>query len=258
MFLGGASWVQALVGAGRLIADGGYGDDGRMMYVGCALHRTGAGAFAASLGPRPADQSVTKVADQFLTTGVIGGLRFLATHARDRAAAGGSASLRATIVPITEDRPAQLSQINSSFQDRLGLRSTTSAPVAEAVADLDELAEGGSAHLSAAYALSTGLTQEFGHPEVQQLTHEGKLRLQYWHPGVRSQFGSLRHGLRCLAGYRARAPVADHHRSRDVCGDSHAPPSRRHGRKRPWAEERSHPPTHRSRTAPVCRGRTPI
>jgi hypothetical protein len=54
------------------------------------------------------------------------------------------------------------------------------------VADLDELADGGAALPAAAHALSTGPVQKFGHPEAQQLTQDGKLRLRYWAPRVRS------------------------------------------------------------------------
>jgi hypothetical protein len=186
MLIDGASWAQASVGAGRLNAHGGHGDDGRMKYIGCALHRTGAGAFAASVGLRREDQPVTEVVDQYLIAALISGLRFLASHARDRAAAGGSVSLRATIVPLDQDRPAQLSQISGGFHDRLGRQSITTEPVATAVADLDELAGNDAALLAAAHALSTRLVQEFGHPEALQLTQDGKLHLRYWAPRVRS------------------------------------------------------------------------
>ncbi|MFD9535401.1 hypothetical protein [Streptomyces sp. NPDC060010] len=43
-----------------------------------------------------------------LVVDIWSGLRYLARHARDRAAAGGTATVRATIVPITDDLPAEL------------------------------------------------------------------------------------------------------------------------------------------------------
>jgi hypothetical protein len=178
----GSTWKRTSVAAGRLIADGGYGTaDSRMSWLGCALHRTGAGSFAAAVENRGDGQEIAKVSDERLVSAVMSGLRFLARHARDRAAAAGSASLRATITPVTEQVPTCLiHDRHFGAEQHVGTTAIRTPPLATALADVDDLAEGGASLLAATHSLVSGLMQEFGHPEALQTTPDGDLRVRYW------------------------------------------------------------------------------
>ncbi|CAM5658164.1 MULTISPECIES: hypothetical protein [Streptomyces] len=109
------------------------------------------------------------------------GLRFLARHARDRAASGGNAAVRATLWPVTEETPAILVQ-NRSFGGSLG-HQIIKPPVATGAFDLDDLAEDGAPLVAATSALTTGLIQHFGYPETLQTTSDGTIRIRYWNQG---------------------------------------------------------------------------
>jgi hypothetical protein len=111
---------------------------------------------------------------------VAGGLRLLARHARDRAAAGGMATVRATVWPIDTDHPARLFH-NSGFGEGLGRQHLQHAPTSDGVFDIDDLATDGQPLLAATHALASRLFQEFGQPEALQLTAAGEIRTRYWH-----------------------------------------------------------------------------
>lgn len=184
LLLGGLHWLRASVGPQRLIADGSTRSGAHVDYVACSLHRSGAGSFAAFVADIRSDGAA--VNDEALVHAVISGLRIVAVHARERCAAGGTASLRATVLPADHRAPIRLSQRRfMGFEDRVGTLDVLSAPVATSVADLDELACDNSQLLAAAHRLTTGLMQTFGHPEAAQITPDGALRINYW--GLESQ-----------------------------------------------------------------------
>jgi hypothetical protein len=127
------------------------------------------------------DATASHLDDEDVVNMVWSGLRFLARHARDRAAVGGSAPARATVWPVSEQLPARL--VHHRFhgvEEALGQHMLTSPPVAVGVFDIDDLAEDGPPLVSATYALATGVFQEFGHPEALQMTSGGAIRIQYW------------------------------------------------------------------------------
>jgi len=107
-------------------------------------------------------------------------LRFLALHARDRAAAGGLARLRVTSSQSNWIPANLVHRRNNGLMHGLGAHPVRQAPVADAVADIDELAAEGRSLLAVTYRLATGLFQEFGRAEALQLTADGNLRPRYW------------------------------------------------------------------------------
>jgi len=152
-----------------------------MKWLGCELHETGAGSFAAAVDDRRDDAEHIRINDEEVVNTVMSGMRYLARHARDRAAAGGSATVRATLFPVTEALPAELVHDRQyGMTGPLGRQHLTTAPVATGVYNVDDLAEDGPALLSATYFLATGLFQAFGQPEALQVTAAGALRTQYW------------------------------------------------------------------------------
>src|SRR5260221_9732321 len=95
------------------------------------------------------------------------GLLLLAKHARDRAAAGGNALIRAHIFPISAERPTGLGDTrNHGFLNPLGDRLLTVQPLAaEAAAELD-LAQPGPAFAAAGALLVNEIGQAFGVAEM--------------------------------------------------------------------------------------------
>ena len=177
----GLSWHRVSVGRRRLVADG-ILNSGRSKWLACELHESGAGSFAAAVVDRRRDNATASHADDEDVVNVVwSGLRLLARHARDRAAAGGGASARVTVWPVSEQLPARL--VHHRFhgiEEALGQHTLTSPPVSEGVFDIDDLAEDGPPLVSATYALTNGVFQEFGHREVLQMTSRGAIRIKYW------------------------------------------------------------------------------
>lgn len=182
----GITFQNTSVGSRRLIAHGN-SNAATATYLACELHQSGAGAFAAFIDHRRTEQMgapstpISRIGDEDLVVGVLSGLRFLARHARDRAASGGNAAVRATLWPVTEETPAILVQ-NRSFGGSLG-HQIIKPPVATGTFDLDDLAEDGAPLVAATSALTTGLIQHFGYPETLQTTSDGTIRIRYWEQG---------------------------------------------------------------------------
>ncbi|MFI6547153.1 helix-turn-helix domain-containing protein [Streptomyces prunicolor] len=181
----GIYFQKALVGSRRLVAHGG-ATPAAAAYLACELHQSGAGAFAVLVDlparqDRPA-QALSLVDDEDLVLGIWSGLRFLARHARDRAAAGGHAAVRASIWPVSHGNPADLVQLRGlgGSPTSLGRQHVATQPVATGTFDLDDLAEDGTSLVAATSALTAGLTQYFGFPETPQITSDGTIRTRYW------------------------------------------------------------------------------
>ena len=113
---------------------------------------------------------------------IMSGLLQLATHARDRAAAGGNALVRAQVFPVSPMRPAGLGQnrFHGFADSRGGPAWITQPPVAETAAALDDLAHPCPELITASALLADEIGQAFGVPEMGQLSREGKVRRRYW------------------------------------------------------------------------------
>ncbi|MFI0449785.1 hypothetical protein [Actinomadura sp. 6N118] len=133
---------------------------------------------------RRQDSAESDINDEHVVNGLWSGLRFLARHARDRAATGGTATVRATIQPASPDKPAALCHYRGWGEgDRLGDQVLAEPPESTGVFDVDELAEDGPGLIAAASELATGLVQPFGRPEIIQLSRAGQIRIRYWKHG---------------------------------------------------------------------------
>jgi hypothetical protein len=182
----GVSFQHVLVGSRRLIAHGGPSPVAGATYLACEPHQSGAGVFAAIAdNRRPPEDAATsafsRIRDEDLVLDVWSGLRFLARHARDRAAAGGHATVRVSLWPVTDRIPAVLVQDRGfGFEERLGRQEVTTEPVTTGAFDIDDLAEDGPPLVAATSYLVTGLIQHFGFPETLQMTSDGTIRTRYW------------------------------------------------------------------------------
>lgn len=185
-------WRRVSIGRRRLLADGAMDSGRAARWLSADLHEDGAGVFASHVlspvSPAAAgstgEPEVRRVLDDSVVNGILSGLRFLARHARDRAAAGGNALIRSQLYPLS-GQPLSLAQYRRGFIDSLGTRTIAeAAPPAERVAPLESLACDGPDLVSAAYLLATDLFQGFGAAEAAQLTREGAVRLPYWDPQV--------------------------------------------------------------------------
>lgn len=183
----GVSVRYTTVGSRRLIAHGG-SEPAKAKWIACELHQNGAGAFAAIAAnrtdlapPGQVDENsiASRIEDEDLVLDIWSGLRFLARHARDRSAAGGTATVRVTIEPVTPDLPAELRHPRG-FGGTLGSHQLTEPPQVTSVFDIDDLAEDGPALAAATSVLAAGLIQHFGYPETLQMTTEGVIRTKYW------------------------------------------------------------------------------
>jgi len=179
----GIRWQRVGVRRGRLVADGSRDHALKMELLGCELYESGSGVFAVVVDFIKDTGTCFDIEDEVVVNAVASGLRFLARHARDRAAAGGQASIRATIWPMRPGESARVYQ-NRSGGSYVG-RPVNIRPVADATVDLDDLADGGQPLLAATHILGTRLLQDFGVPEVAQLTSDGEIRRVYWQSGWR-------------------------------------------------------------------------
>lgn len=176
------------VGSRRLIAHGG-SEPAKAKWIACELHQSGAGSFAAIAANRTdlarqgqVDENTTasRIEDEDLVLDIWSGLRLLARHARDRSAAGGTATVRVTIAPVTSSLPAELRHPRGFGGGTLGSHQVTEPPQATSVFDIDDLAEDGPGLIAATSALAAGLIQHFGYPETLQMTTDGAIRTKYW------------------------------------------------------------------------------
>lgn len=172
----GLNWERTGVAAGRLTAFSGHEFK---PVLATQLHQDGAGTYAVALAedpPRP-----VQLLDEDVVESLLSGLRWLGRHSRDRAATGGSATVRVTLWPLDE-RPVELVQDRRiGTSERVpGTRVLHQSPLAEGVFELDDLADDGPGLVGAAHRVATAIFQGFGLPEVPQTTPEGELREQYW------------------------------------------------------------------------------
>jgi hypothetical protein len=188
--LTGARFNRASVGRRRLLADDAV-EGPLAKRLSLELHTDGSGVFGMSVpnlarlrqvSPQGDEPSVRWIQDESLVIAVMSGLLLLARDARDQAAAGGDALTRAQIFPISEKQPTGLAQTRFyGFLDPLGDRVLTMPPPpAEATAELDDLAQPGRKLAATTALLADDIAQEFGVPEMAQLSRDGQLRRRYW------------------------------------------------------------------------------
>jgi len=183
--------LRASVGRRRLLADGTRDDSPLAKWISFELHSDGSGFFGLcvrDLAQRPLGQPPGEeqprpqlLQDEGIVFAIMSGLLQLAMHARDRAAAGGNALIRAQVFPVCPMRPAGLGQIRfHGFVDSRGPAWITQPPVAETAAALDDLARPCPELITASALLADEIGQAFGVPEMGQLSREGKVRHRYW------------------------------------------------------------------------------
>lgn len=194
----GPSICRARVGRRRLLADGTLDSSPLAKWVSLELQTDGSGVYGVrvrnlnerlrqGLPPDEAEEQSQLVSDEWIAMGVVSGLLHLARHARDRAAAGGTALVRAQIVPISLDRPTAIGHSRTFTESRSTHPLTVAPTPAEIAAPLDELAEPGPELVTAAALLIDELGQAFGIAEIGQLTRDGRLRRLYWHRTVQEE-----------------------------------------------------------------------
>jgi len=187
---GGVGIRRPSVGRRRFLADGTMDRSPLARWISLELHTDGSGVCAIAVEnlangqSRPPDDSGIQdqtIDIQGIVIAVISGLLQLAEHARDRAAAGGNALVRAQLYPVSELRSTRLGQRGQmGFVDQIGSRDLTEQPpAAETVAALDDLIAG--PELMAVTArLVDEIGQAFDIPETAQLNQNGQLRRRYW------------------------------------------------------------------------------
>jgi hypothetical protein len=174
----------------RFVASGAEDFYKPVAWTGCELHESGAGVYASNV-ETPSESitapSVTWIGDQVIVHGIASALRILARHARDRAGTGGLATLRATIYPGAQLPPLELVRfLDQSGPQRLVRQSIGAPPVSDTVGVIDDIAEDSPALLAATYRLASGLFQDFGHPEAEQLNREGAIRSPFWNEAYKA------------------------------------------------------------------------
>jgi hypothetical protein len=187
-------WVRVNIGRRRLLVDGTMDSSRVARFLAADLHYDGAGVFGAYVLDQPSTDAsaipgVPKVRganDELVVNGILSGLRFLARHARDRAAASGNALIRAQLYPVTGQQQVQLSQ-RRGIMASVGTQVLASMLVpGERVAPIESLAADSPELVSAAYLLATDILQDFGCAEAMQLTRAGEVRLGYWGMDIQS------------------------------------------------------------------------
>ncbi|MFC8453689.1 helix-turn-helix domain-containing protein [Kitasatospora sp. NPDC057223] len=180
------------VGARRLIVEEGGGDRAAR----AELHRDGSAAIVLPLHRHLSKLHSDEPDWQFVEPGdvvyqLLCALPFLASHARDRAAATGTAQVKATLVDDMASHPCQRLKIDMYRPEPLPLTidflhrtaghrvpaSTQPCGFAysEATVLLDDIADHGVGLLQATAALADELLHAYGLPDNQLITREGHL-----------------------------------------------------------------------------------
>lgn len=180
------TFARSSVGRLRLLADGTH-TGGKARWCSAEYHLDGSGAYSLAqpnlrqdgLGGA-SNPSVQLFDDESLVLAILTGLRRLASHARDRAAAGGNALVRAQLVVRRETKQVAIGH-RRRFRDARG-RTVEPGELhpAESIASIDELATLGPQLVAAAATLGDQLAQIFGVAELGQLTRQGEVRAPYW------------------------------------------------------------------------------
>ncbi len=188
----GGTFRKYTLRAGRYIAYGGGWRDSIELPC-CSLLASGGGTVSISV---PSEfQSVEgyyEINDDRIVDAVLGGLKFLARHARDRAATGGVASVMAQ---VKSNRGALRLNYTDPLVAHVNDGVTQHYPMASAMAVIDEMAEDGGPLVAATYELVAPLLHEFGVTEPRQVTRDGEIRLNTWWPlEVRRRYQSWAEG----------------------------------------------------------------
>ncbi|MFC0504958.1 helix-turn-helix domain-containing protein [Micromonospora costi] len=182
------------VGRRRLLADGTSNYEAHSRFISMELHTDGSGVFSIAVPnlnrrrdeerPAPGDllTRYQVLPDEAISSAIVSGLRQLGRHARDRAAAGGTALIRAQVFPVGKHWPTTIghTKFYGMGESRTGEQYQVTAAPAEAAASVDDLAQPGPALIEAAALLLDELGQAFGVPEMGQLSRDGRIRRQYW------------------------------------------------------------------------------
>ncbi|MDX2974573.1 AlbA family DNA-binding domain-containing protein [Kribbella solani] len=191
---GGSTFQRARVGRRRLIADCGR-SNALATYASAEYHSDGAGAYSLRIGAlsdgrrmMQGDDAAERqvLDDESIVIAVLTGVHRLAMHARDRAAAGGNAIIRARLSPKLGSTDIHIGYARGdglAFGETWGSSSTEEAKSpAETVVDIDQVADAGPSLIAVASHLISELGQNFGFAEMAQLTPSGQIRRQYWIP----------------------------------------------------------------------------
>jgi len=206
----GLSTTRARVASRRLLADGTTDNSPHARWVLLELHADGSGVCGLRVGdlaerhrsqqpPTDGEPRQQLIDDESIAVAILSGLLNLAQHARDRAAAGGNALVRAQVVPVSEDRPTHVGHTRGFglAESRSTFVLTTAPPPAEAAAPLDDLVESGPALVATAALLLDQVGHAFGVAEMGQLSHDGQMRQPYWGTTWRTQISAWaeQHGI---------------------------------------------------------------
>ncbi|MBL7487793.1 ATP-binding protein [Frankia sp. AgB1.9] len=180
IFQNGVQWLHFSVAPRVLVAHAGLHGPQNPEKLYCRLAASGSGSMAHKLltDDRYTASGAMAISDDDVANGLLGGLRFLARHARDRAGTAGSCSVRASVYGGLTD--LTLSYVGFGFRDQLGTRHVAAPVPAETVADIDGLADGGTELVSTGHRLLQDLFQHFGLAEPRQTTANGAIRPSGW------------------------------------------------------------------------------
>jgi hypothetical protein len=157
------------------------------------LHSDGTGTWAQALGDldqrsangsdaeRDGELPAYLVSDEATVEAAISGVVLLVEHARDRAQAAGQVLVRVQLINRTGRSFALGHTRGYGFPSAWsGSFAVRDLPIAEALADLDDIASSTPDLLITVHAALTDLVQSFGVAELAQLTDEGRIRTSYW------------------------------------------------------------------------------
>jgi hypothetical protein len=184
----GVTYRRVTLGRRRVLVDATMVSAPKAHRASLELHTNGCATYALQLhwltghggtaSPPPTSHLVD---DEHLVVACLSGLLQTARHARDRAAAGGNAVIRVSLVQAVDIGRVELGYRRNGFADALGPFSVGGSPAtAESVVSLEAIANPGVDLVSVAATLLNELAQPFGVVELGQLSRDGAVRRRYW------------------------------------------------------------------------------
>jgi hypothetical protein len=184
-----ASFQKTSVGRKRFIAFESNSPYDRDSWASAQFYEDGSGSYSLQIHDISPFEAGGKLigtnrilSEESVIDAILTGIQRLADHARNRAAAGGDALISVTIRPpiLGLSLTLALGHQRRGTAVASGVANSRGLDPVEVVASLDDIAQPGPDLVAVVARAVNLIAQNFGIPELGQLTLDGQLRRRYW------------------------------------------------------------------------------